>query len=91
MGKLFPLDGGRWLGGDVVDYAVHAANLVDDLVADLRQEFVGEVYPVGGHAVGGDDGAQGHAVLVRALVAHHAYTLHGQQHHAGLPYLVVPA
>lgn len=49
---LFPLNCGRWLGGDVVDYAIDAAHLVDDFIADVGQEFIGEMNPVGGHAVG---------------------------------------
>ncbi len=49
---LFPLDCGWWFGGDVVDYAVDAADFVDDLVADLSEELVGKVYPVGSHAIG---------------------------------------
>ncbi len=49
---LFPLDCGWGFGGDVVDYAVDAADFVDYLVADFCEEFVGEVYPVGGHAIG---------------------------------------
>ena len=32
VGGLFPLDGCRRLGGDVVGYAVDAADFVDDLV-----------------------------------------------------------
>ena len=55
--NLFPLDCGWRLGGDVIDYAVDAAHLVDDLVAYLCQEFVGEVYPVSGHAICRDHGA----------------------------------
>ena len=47
------------------------------------------MYPVGGHAVGGDDGAQRAATLVGALVAHDAYALHGEKDSSGLPYLVV--
>ena len=54
---LFPLDCCRRFGGDVVDNAVDAANFVDDLIGGLGKEFVGEMHPVGGHAVGGDYGA----------------------------------
>ena len=54
VGGLFPLDGGGGFGGDVVDYAVYAADFVDDLVAGVGQELVGEMYPVGRHTVGGN-------------------------------------
>ena len=47
------------------------------------------MYPVGGHAVGRSDGPQGHTAFVGPLVAHHADALHGQQHGARLPHLVV--
>ena len=49
---LFPLDGGRWLGGDVIAHAVYAAHLVDDVVAHLGHEVVGQSGPVGGHCIG---------------------------------------
>ena len=75
---LFPLDCGWWFGGDVVDYAVDAAHFVDDLVADVGEELVGEMYPVGGHAIGGDHGAECDAAFVCAFVAHYAYALHGE-------------
>ena len=47
------------------------------------------MYPVGGHAVGGDDGAQCAAALVGALVAHDAYALDGKQDDSRLPYLII--
>lgn len=53
---LFPLDGGRWLGGDVVGHAVDAADLADDFVGYVGQEVVGQAGPVGCHGVGGGDG-----------------------------------
>ncbi len=47
--------------------------------------------PVGGHGVGGGDGAQSHSTFVCALVAHYTYALYREQYHAGLPYLVIQA
>ena len=72
-GGLFPLDGARRLGGDVVADAVDAADVVDDVVGDFGEEVVGEVGPVGCHGVGGGDGAQGYGAFVGAFVAHDAY------------------
>src|SRR5713101_2077112 len=37
-----PLDGARGLGGDVVDDAVDALDLVDDPARDLAQQVVGQ-------------------------------------------------
>ena len=45
--------------------------------------------PVGGHGVGGGDGAEGYGAFVCALVAHYAYALDGEEYHSGLPDLVV--
>ena len=53
---LLPLDGGRGLGGDVVDDAVDAFDFVDDAVGEAGKEgfgqaetlaFDGEVGPTG--------------------------------------------
>jgi len=52
VGMLLPFDGGGWFGADVVDYAVDASDLVDDVVGDFGKEVVGEVYPVGCHTIG---------------------------------------
>ena len=45
--------------------------------------------PVGRHGIGRSDGTEGHRLLIGALIAHHTDTLHGEEHHAGLPNLVV--
>ena len=42
---LLPLDRGGRLGGDVVNHAVHAADLVDDFVRHVGEEFVGQMHP----------------------------------------------
>ena len=83
--QLFPLDGCRGFGGDVVDDAVDAADLVDDLVGDVPQEVIGEGEPVGGHAVGRNDGPQRDRILVGPFVAHDAHALDRQQDDPGLP------
>lgn len=88
---LFPLDGGRGFGTDVVGHAVHAFDFVDDFIGHLGQEIVGQMGPIGGHGIGGGDSPEHHGLFVGALVAHHADRLHGQQNDAGLPYLVVEA
>ena len=56
LNALLPLDGCRWFGGDVVHYPVDPFDLVDDVVADLGEKSR-EMEPVGGHGVGGDNGA----------------------------------
>src|SRR6185437_5919773 len=71
--------------GDVVDYAVDAAHLVDDAGGGRAQKFVAEGIGVRRHAVGGGYGAQGEHVIVGAAVAHHADAAHRQQHREGLP------
>src|SRR4051794_41171465 len=57
--ELFPLDRARRLGGDVVDDAVDAVDLVDDAVADPGQHIVRQPRPVGRHRVLAGDGADG--------------------------------
>ena len=39
-GQLFPFDGRRRFGADVVDHAVYAFHFIDDIAGDARQEFV---------------------------------------------------
>jgi hypothetical protein len=48
----FPLDCAGWLGGDVIDDAVDALDLVDDARRRAAKEIVGEVEIVGRHAIG---------------------------------------
>src|SRR2546423_623677 len=47
----FPFDRRGRLRRDVVHDAIHARDLVDDATRDLRQDFVRQPRPVGGHAV----------------------------------------
>jgi hypothetical protein len=49
------------------------------------------VAPIGRHAIACCHRAQGHGVLVGALIAHHAHAAHGQEDGPGLPHLVVEA
>jgi len=49
--RLFPLDGARGLGRDVIADAVDAARFDDDAVGDARQHFVGQAAPVGGRCL----------------------------------------
>src|SRR5260370_35758659 len=46
-----PLDGARGLGGDVVDDAFDALDLVDDPARDLAEQVVEQPRPVGGRVV----------------------------------------
>ena len=39
--RLFPFNGSRWLGADVINHAVYATHFVDDVVGHLCHKFVG--------------------------------------------------
>jgi len=67
---LFPLDGGRGLGGHVEDDAVDLGHRVGDARGDAGQDVVGQARPVGRHRVLGGHGAQ-HKTLASA--PHGAY------------------
>ena len=45
--------------------------------------------PVGRHGIGTGHGTKSHGTLIGTLIAHHSNTLHGQQNHTGLPYLII--
>lgn len=85
----FPLDGCRRLGGDVVADAVDSFDLVDDVVADLCHEVIGQMRPVGGHGIGRGHCTECYGALVSTLIAHHTYTLHRQKDCTSLPHLVI--
>ncbi len=59
---LFPFDGAGGFGGDVVDDAVDAGDLVDDPAGDGFEDVVRDFGPVGGHAVLARHRAEGDAV-----------------------------
>ena len=73
---LFELDRGRRLTGAVVEHAVDVLDLIDDAAGDSTQHVPGHIVALGGHEVSGGDGAQGHGVVVGALVAHDADAVH---------------
>ena len=87
---LLPFDGCRRFRRNIIYYAINPPHLIDDVVRYLGQQFIRQVYPVGGHPVGRGYGAQGYARLIRPFVAHHADALHRQQHDACLPNPVLP-
>mmetsp|Transcript_2866 Transcript_2866/g.8726 ORF Transcript_2866/g.8726 Transcript_2866/m.8726 type:complete len:440 (+) Transcript_2866:367-1686(+) len=78
--RLFPLDGGRWLGRNVVRDAGYAVNLVDDARRHARQHFVRHVEPVGSHVVHRLHSPQRDHVGIDTAVSHDTHALHRQQH-----------
>lgn len=63
--NLFPLDGSRRLGGDVVDDTVDVIDFVDDAVRDTLQHIPWDACPVGCHTVNGGNGADADGVVNR--------------------------
>ena len=64
MEGLFPLDGSRRLGGDVVDAAVDALDLVDNAVGNSGKKVVGESVPIGSHVIGSLDTANSSGLCI---------------------------
>lgn len=69
---LFPFNSCRGFGGNIVDDAINVFHFVDDSDAHFIQHVVGDARPIGGHKVGGGDGAKGQCVIVGSEVAHNA-------------------
>ena len=74
--ELLPFNGSWGFGADVIDHSVDSMHFVDDAVGEFTQEFVWQVGPVGCHAVGTGDGADGHHVFVGAGIAHDTYSFY---------------
>ena len=72
MFLLFPLDGARWLGGDVVDDAVYASDFVADAAAHFVEHFPWEAEVVSGHAIRGCDGTDTYGVVIGSFITLHA-------------------
>src|SRR5829696_5598775 len=87
----FPLYGAGRLAGNVQRHAVDAGHLVDDAVADLLQQVVGESGPVCGHRVVGGDSPDDDGVGVGPRVAHDADGVDRRQYGEALPQLAVEA
>ena len=66
---LFPLDGARWLGGDVVDDAVYASDFIADSTAHFVEYFPREAEVVGGHTIRGGDGTDAYGVVIGSFIA----------------------
>ena len=65
----FPLDGARWLGGDVVDDAVYASDFVADATAHFVEHFPREAEIVSGHTIRGGDGTDAYGVVIGSFIA----------------------
>src|SRR5262245_49741706 len=83
--RSLPLDRAGRFGGDIVDDAVHAFDLVDDAGRDGGQDLVREPRPIRRHGVLADYGAERDDLRVRPVVAHDPHGAHRQQHGEGLP------
>ena len=89
--SLLELDRGRRLTGAVVEHAVDVLDLIDDAAGDSTQHVPGHIVALGGHEVSGGDSAQGHGVVVGALVAHDADAVHIGQSRIILADLLIEA
>src|SRR5687768_901445 len=87
--SLFPFDCCGRLRAYIVNDPVHPFHFVDDVIADPRKKFVGQVAPVGCHAIGAAHCAQRHRVLVSAFVSHYANAVYGKENSAGLPHRII--
>lgn len=70
--NLFPLNRSGGFGGDVVDDAVDAVDLVGDAVGDGCEDIIRNSCPVCGHEVIGCDGTDRNDILVCSVIAHNA-------------------
>lgn len=89
--KLFPLNGSRGLGGNVVKDAVDALYFIEDAVAGFPQQGRGEFHPVRRHGVFRHDGAQVGGPFIGTFVSLHAHRFYGDEAGVSLPDFVVPA
>ena len=69
---LFPFNGAGGFGADVVDYTVDSVDFVDDAIGKGAEQFIGQMRPVGCHAVDTGDGTNGDYVFVGARISHNA-------------------
>jgi len=73
---LFPLNRCRGLGGHIVEHAVDTGDLVYNAHRDAVEHVIRQAHPIGGHEVGGADGAESDRVIISAAVAHDADGAH---------------
>src|SRR5215203_5554873 len=85
----FPLYSTGRLAGNVQRHTVDAGHLVDDAVADLLQQVVGESGPVCGHRVVGGDSPDDDGVRISSGIAHDADGVYSRQYGEALPQLAV--
>ena len=89
--QLFPFDGTRRLGRDIVENAIDARDLARDAGADLVQNGVGDLLDRSGHSVLGVDGAQDSRPALVAAVVLDTDRLDIGDDHEILPYMLSKA
>ena len=68
---LLPLNGRRWLWGNVIRDAVNTNNLADNTGRNASQQLIRKLCPVSGHSVAGLNSAQDNWTSIRALITHY--------------------
>ena len=71
--KLFPLDGCRGLGCNIVYNPIDPRNFIYNARADAVQNIVGDTGPVSGHKIIGRDGTKGQGMVISTAIAHDAH------------------
>ena len=81
---LFPFDSRGGFAGDIVNDAINAADFVYDSAGNQPQHLIRDLRKVGGHKVGGFDGADCDDVFKGSAIAHNADGLDGDKDGEGL-------
>src|SRR5882672_142268 len=89
--RLFPFNCAGGFRAYVIDHAVDSADFTDNSAADRFQNLERDARPIGGHPILAFDRAYGDHLLIRPLIAHHAYSLYRQKDGEPLPEPVIKA
>ena len=89
---LFPFDGARRLGGDVVNDAVDSCHFVADSSGHFVEDFPREAEVISSHAIRACYSADAYGVVIGSFVALYAYGADScRQYSEGLPDIIVEA
>ena len=89
---LFPFDGARRLGGDVVNDAVDSCHFVADSSGHFVEDFPREAEVISSHSIRACYSADAYGVVIGSFVALYAYRADScRQYSEGLPDIIVEA
>src|SRR5690606_19265041 len=86
---LFPFNGCRGLGADIIHHTIYTFDTIDDFIGDPGHKFLIEMIKICSHTILRCYSPESYYIFVASFIAHHPDSLDWEEYGKSLPYLII--